>query len=106
MNEKHTVPVTVLAIGLFLELQVTVTERHNGSINNEPRYHVIPFTRQSNCRWSRDWMEKIIQDGRTELERILSDGKYKVTTTRPLPFSQVLIGSTREQSLGEAMVGR
>jgi hypothetical protein len=109
MNEKHTVPpVTVLALGLFLELQVTVTQRHNGAIDHdEPRYHVTPFMQRSECRWSRDWMEKMLQDGRTELDRILSDGKYRVTTTRPLPFSQVLIASSRgDQSFDEAVVGR
>jgi hypothetical protein len=106
MNENHTIAVTVLALGLFLELQVTVTEQHTGAIDDQPRYHVTPFMQRSNCRWSRDWMDKMLQDGKTELDRIMSDGKYRVTTTRPLPFSQVLIGSAREQSFDEAMVGR
>ena len=106
MLEDKAMSITVLAFGLFLELQVGIEANQlelRGEqkpaeddlsahlLGREPHYFVVPFTKEGNTPFTMDYLDSILKYGSDELDRLLySNGMYDVMK-REVAVSQVLL---------------
>mmetsp|Transcript_6906 Transcript_6906/g.13011 ORF Transcript_6906/g.13011 Transcript_6906/m.13011 type:complete len:1164 (-) Transcript_6906:4464-7955(-) len=92
-SENKAVSITVIALGLFLELQVHILEQDEAEEVEEQgvKYSIIPYTKQDKSTLTIDHLEKILKFGSFELDRLVSDnGRYEVMA-RDVTVSQVLV---------------
>jgi hypothetical protein len=115
--DNTALSVTVIAVGLFLELQVyieqeeeeeAVVEDRGGHARDYPtpgqkstevqhkgqwgsaNYYIIPYTKQNKSTLTIEHLKSILSFGSFELDRLLSDGRYEVMA-RDVAVSQVLV---------------
>lgn len=101
--DNKALSVTVIAVGLFLELQVYIEQEEEeeaedgGHAADDPlrrwgsaNYYIIPYTKQDKSTLTIDHLKSILSFGSFELDRLLSDGRYEVMA-RDVAVSQVLV---------------
>lgn len=117
-NSNTPLSISVIAVGLFLELQVHIeqekerleqdvgereedrAQQHQQKKSKEQQvnsgtvnYFVTPYTKHNNSMLTIAHLERILKFGSSELERLLmSDGCYEVMA-RDVAVSQVLVNS-------------
>jgi len=92
-SENEAVSITVIALGLFLELQVHVEQDKAEEVGEQEyvKYSIIPYTKQEKSTLTIDHLENILKFGSFELDRLLSNtGRYEVMA-RDVIVSQVLV---------------
>lgn len=91
-SENEAVSITVIALGLFLELQVHIEHDEAEEVEEQyVKYSIIPYTKQEKSTLTIDHLENILKCGSFELDRLLSNtGRYEVMA-RDVIVSQVLV---------------
>lgn len=105
--EDKAISITVLALGLFLELQVGIeanqlelggekksdSDRSACLLGREPRYVVVPFAKEGKGDFTMEYLESILKYGSDELDRLLSGNSMYVVKKREVAVSQVLLSN-------------
>lgn len=92
-SENEAVSITVIALGLFLELQVHIL---NQDEKEGVKYCIIPYTKQEKSTLTMDHLEKILKFGSFELDRLMSDNDRYEVMARDVTVSQVLVSPAPE----------
>jgi hypothetical protein len=94
-SENEAVSITVLALGLFLELQVHIrggdeAEDIDGQ-EDGMKYSIVPYTKQESSTLTIDHLEKILKLGSNELDKLMSENRNYEVMARDVTFSQGLV---------------